>query len=225
MAVVTIFILPLWKEFLFSFWILLLVLGKWSFSVLSVRRSSNGQPGRALSLARAGEIRMPLNALEAQFHELAIAMTLSSGIKKWPRLAASLTFGFAGCAVRAVWWRPLILGAGAREWALFVGTPALSAGIAGALFGRRAASGSGSANGAALRGAGIALSATAIFVASFSMLYVATQPSTEHWSVLGLVVPLLASTIFAVWWLVAGVGAIAGYLLHRLATSDVDTAR
>jgi hypothetical protein len=80
------------------------------------------------------------------------------------------------------------------------------------------------ARSAAVRGAGIGTLALLLFAPLFSTLYVLTQPATEHWSILGLAFLVLVGGFLAVWWLVALTGAVVGWGLNRLASSDVGGA-
>ena len=76
---------------------------------------------------------------------------------------------------------------------------------------------------AALRGAVIGSLALLLFAPLFAILYVLSQPATEHWDILGLA--FLVGSALAVWWLVALTGAAVGLALNLLATNDDEGAR
>jgi hypothetical protein len=102
---------------------------------------------------------------------------------------------------------------------LFIVSPGVSAAVSGWVLGkplldptRRLASRS-----ATLRGAVIGTLALLLFAPLFATLYVATQPATEHWSILPLAFLVLMFGSLAVWWLVALIGAAVGWGLSRLA--------
>ena len=142
-------------------------------------------------------------------------------LRRWPRTSATLGFGAIGTALSVIWWTPVIFHArGALPFVLFVGTPGISAAIAGWLLGkplfdparvRRPIS-------AAFRGAAIASLALLLFAPLFASLYVWTQASHEHWSILSLTLLMLMGSALVIWWLVALVGAAAGWAFSRLAS-------
>jgi hypothetical protein len=124
-----------------------------------------------------------------------------------------------GAALSIVWWTPVIFHAhGARPLLLFIGTPGVSAGVAGWMLGKPLfdpARYCGPIN-AALRGAAIASLALLLFAPLFGSVYVWTQAPYEHWSILNLTLLMLIGSVFVIWWLVALVGALAGWALSRL---------
>jgi hypothetical protein len=73
---------------------------------------------------------------------------------------------------------------------------------------------------AALRGAAIGSVALLLFAPLFVIVYVWTEPATEHANILGLAVVLLVRGAFEVWRQVALVGAAVGWGLHRFASRD-----
>ena len=72
----------------------------------------------------------------------------------------------------------------------------------------------------ALRGALIATVALLFFAPLFATVYVWTEPTTEHWNLLGLTFLVLVGSAVAVWRLVALTGAGVGWVLFRLASYD-----
>jgi hypothetical protein len=109
---------------------------------------------------------------------------------------------------------------GALPLVLFVGTPGISAAIAGWILGKPLFDPVQVRNpiSAALRGAAIASLALLLFAPLFASLYVWTQASHEHWSILSLTLLMLIGSALVIWWLVALVGAAAGWALFRLAS-------
>ena len=147
---------------------------------------------------------------------------LVSRLREWPRFSAAVAFGGAGCGVAILWWSPIIFDGGLLRWALFVGTPAFSAALAGGLCGRPLSKGTlTSGTGAALWGAVIASLALVFFAIAFASLYVVTEPPNEHWDLAGLVMIILIGATVAVWWIVALVGAGVGYLLYHLTRPEM----
>jgi len=146
---------------------------------------------------------------------------IATFFRRWPRTSAMLGFGLIGAALSVVWWTPVIFHArGVRLFLLFVGTPGISAAVAGWILGKplfEPARYCGPIN-AALRGAGIASLALLLFAPLFASVYVWTQASYEHWSILNLTLLMLIGSAFVIWWLVAIVGALAGWALSRLAS-------
>jgi hypothetical protein len=148
---------------------------------------------------------------------------LVSRLRRWPRFSAAVAFGGAGGAVSILWWAPIIFEGGLLPWALFIGTPALSAALAGGLCGRRLLKGAvRSGPAAAIWGVAIASLALVFFAIAFSFLYVATQPPNEHWRIAGLMLIILIGSVVAVWWILALVGAAVAYLLYRLAAWEME---
>ena len=144
-----------------------------------------------------------------------------------PRTCAALGFGAAGTALSVVWWSPLIFHArSVTPFVLFIVSPGVSAAVCGWALGKPLLDPARvcMARSAAVRGAGIGTLALLLFAPLFSTLYVLTQPATEHWSILGLAFLVLVGGFLAVWWLVALTGAVVGWGLNRLASSDVGGA-
>jgi hypothetical protein len=144
-----------------------------------------------------------------------------------PRICAALGFGAAGTALSIVWWTPIIFHArGVTPFVLFIVSPGISAAVCGWALGKPLLDPVRvwGARSAAVRGAGIGTLALLLFAPLFSTLYVLTQPATEHWSILGLAFLVLVGGFLAVWWLVALTGAVVGWGLNRLASSDVGSA-
>jgi hypothetical protein len=135
-------------------------------------------------------------------------------------MSATLGFGAIGTALSVIWWAQVIFHArGALPFVLFVATPGISAAIAGWILGKplfdpRVRS----PISAALRGAAIASLALLLFAPLFASLYVWTQAPHEHWSILSLTLLMLIGSALVIWWLVALVGAAAGWALSRLAS-------
>ena len=136
-------------------------------------------------------------------------------LRRWPRISATLGFGAIGTALAVIWWTPVIFHArGALPLVLFVGTPGISAAIAGWILGKPLFDPVRVRNpiSAALRGAAIASLALLLFAPLFASLYVWTQASHEHWSILSLTLLMLIGSALVIWWLVALVGAAAGWV-------------
>ena len=134
-----------------------------------------------------------------------------------------LCFCMTGTVLSVLWWSPLIFqGRGALLIVLFIGTPGISAAIAGCFLGkplldpaciRRPRS-------AAIRGALIASFALLIFAPMFAILYVWTQPPTEHWDVVNLTLLILVGSAVVAWFKVALIGAVLGWGLYCIASHD-----
>jgi hypothetical protein len=62
----------------------------------------------------------------------------------------------------------------------------------------------------------VATLALVIFAPLFAVLFAWTPPG--HASVLAMIVLVLTFSAVAVWWLVAAVGGVVGWLLHQLAS-------
>jgi hypothetical protein len=144
-------------------------------------------------------------------------------LKGWPRASPAIGFGIAATAYCALLWGPLIFPAkDVLLFALFIGVPAVSATVAGSILGRPLLDETRCTSGrAALRGAAIGSVALLIFAPLFAIIYVWTEPVTEHANILGLTVLLLIGSALAVWWQVALIGAVVGWGLHRLASYHV----
>jgi hypothetical protein len=144
-------------------------------------------------------------------------------LKRWPRISAMLGFCVAGTVFSILWWSPVIFqGRGMLPFVLFVGTPGISAAVAGWTFGKSLLDPARvcKPRSAAIRGAIIASFALLLFAPLFAILYVWTEPTTGHANILGLAVVLLIGGAFVVWWQVALIGAAVGWGLHRLASRE-----
>jgi hypothetical protein len=147
-------------------------------------------------------------------------------LRSWPRTSAALGFGAAGIALSTLWWSPAIFHAqGVLPFVLFIGSPGISAAVAGWILGKPLLGARAFApKSAALRGAIIGSLALLLFAPIFATLYVWTEPATEHWDVLGLTLLVLMGSALAVWWLVALTGAAVGWILHRITSHDTERA-
>ena len=148
-------------------------------------------------------------------------------LRRWPRVSAALGFGAAGTTLSLVWWAPVIFQArGVLPFVLFIGTPGVSAAVAGWALGKRLLNSARvcGPRSAALWGMAIASLALLLFAPLFATLYVWTQPATEHWSILGLTFLVLVGGVLTVWWLVALTGGAVGWALYRLASYDAGRA-
>jgi len=142
-------------------------------------------------------------------------------LRQWPRTSATVGFGAVGIALSMTWWAPIIFQArGVLPFALFIGTPGISAAAAGWIFGKPLFDPARvcSPASAALRGAAIASLALLLFAPLFATLYVSTQAPYEHWSILSLTLLVLVGSAFVIWWLVALIGATAGWAFYTLAS-------
>jgi len=147
-------------------------------------------------------------------------------LRRWPRMSTALTFGAAGTALSLLFWSPLIFQArGVLAFVLFIGTPGVSAGIAGWTLGKwlldsaRVRPGS-----AALCGAIISSLALLLFAPLFATVYILTQPAAEHWDIVSLTFLLLVGSAFVMWFRLAVIGAAVGWVLYRLAAHDTGRA-
>ena len=145
-------------------------------------------------------------------------------LRRWPRTSACLGFGLAGTALSLLWWSPVIFHArGMTPFVLFIASPGVSAAVSGWAMGKPLLDPARKLGprSAAIRGAVIGSLALLLFAPLFATLYVASQPATEHWSILPLTFLVLIFGSLAVWWLVALTGAAVGWGLNRLASRDV----
>ena len=146
-----------------------------------------------------------------------MAGTWKSFVRKRPRLAAAVSYGAAGMLVTAAWFLPSVLRRGDLvAFGLYVVAPGASAALAGALAGTRLCDGVHPIGTwrAVVQGAAIATLALIMFAPIFAVLFTLTAPGT---SIVGLTVAVLIFSALAVWWVVAAVGAVVGWLLHRVA--------
>lgn len=145
-------------------------------------------------------------------------------LRQRPRTSAALGFGLAGTALSLVLWGPLVFQAqGVRPFALFIGTPGISAALAGWTLGKWLLN-SGQDRGpgsAALRGSVISSLALLLDAPLFAVVYVFTQPATEHWDIASLTILVLVGSAFVIWLRVALIGAAIGWVLHRLTLHDI----
>ena len=143
----------------------------------------------------------------------------------WPRTSAALGFGAAGTALSSLLWGPLIFQAqGVRPFVLFIGTPGVSAAVVGWALGKWLLDSARvrRPRTAALRGAVISSLALLFFAPLFAIVYVLTQPATEHWDIASLTFFMLVGSAFVVWLRVALIGAAIGWVLHRLTSHDLE---
>jgi hypothetical protein len=143
---------------------------------------------------------------------------------RWPRVSAACGFGAAGTALATLWWSPVIFQArGVLPFALFIGTPGVSAALAGWTLGKPLLDPGRiyTPKNAALRGTIIGSFGLLLFAPLFATFYVWTEPANEHANIIGLAVVLLIGGAVAVWWQVALIGAAVGWALHRLASYDL----
>src|SRR3974390_66132 len=148
---------------------------------------------------------------------------VATSMRQWPRTSAALVFGATGTALSILWWSPIIFQTRAvLPFVLFIGTPGVSAAVVGGILGKPLLDPARvrSSINAALRGAAIAALPLLLFAPMFATLYVLTQAPYEHWSILSLTLLMLMGSAFVVWWLVALIGAAAGWALS-LKTSSV----
>jgi hypothetical protein len=148
-------------------------------------------------------------------------------LRRWPRTSAAFGFGAAGTALCLLLWGPLIFQArGVRPFVLFIGTPGVSAAVAGWALGKWLLDSARVCRPrtAALRGAVIGSLALLLFAPLFATIYVLTQPATEHWDIASLTFLLLIGSAFVIWLRVALIGAAVGWVLYRLISRDTGRA-
>jgi hypothetical protein len=148
-------------------------------------------------------------------------------MRRWSRTSAALGFGAAGTALCSLLWGPLIFQAqGVRPFVLFIGTPGVSAAIAGWTLGKWLLNPVQVCrpSGAALRGSVIGSLALLLYAPLFATVYVLTQPVTEHWDIASLTFLMLVGSAFVIWLRVALIGAATGWVLHRLTSRDIGRA-
>ena len=143
-------------------------------------------------------------------------------LKRRPHGSAAIGFGMAAAAYCALLWGPRISPArDALLFALFLGVPGISAAIAGWILGAPLLDKNRCTSvRAALRGAAIGSVALLLFAPLFAIVYVWTEPATEHANILGLAVVMLIGGAFSIWWQVALIGAAVGWGMYRLASYD-----
>ncbi len=148
-------------------------------------------------------------------------------LRRWPRTSVALGFGAAGTTLSLLLWTPLIFQArDALPFVLFIGTPGVSAAIAGGALGKWLLDPARvyRSKSAALRGAVIASLALLLFAPLFATIYVLTQPATEHWDIASLTFLVLAGSAFVMWFRVALIGAVVGWVLCRLTAQETGRA-
>ena len=148
-------------------------------------------------------------------------------LRRWPRTSAAFGFGAAGTALCVLLWGPLIFQAqGVRPFVLFIGTPGVSAAVAGWALGKWLLDSARVCRPrtAALRGAVIGSLALLLFAPLFAIVYVLTQPATEHWDIASLTFLLLVGSAFVIWLRVTLIGAAFGWVLYRLTSHDTGRA-
>ena len=147
-------------------------------------------------------------------------------IRQQPRLLLALIFGGAGIFAATLWWAPVIFQArGAVTFGLFILLPGGCAAISAGLIGKPLldAESAPRSRRPALRGALIGTLGLALFAPLFSTLYVLTEPANEHWNVFGLMMLVFMGAMVAAWWLVALVGAVVAWAVHRFALSLIES--
>lgn len=148
-------------------------------------------------------------------------------LRRWPRALAALGFGAAGTTLSLLLWSPLIFQArGVLPFVLFIGTPGVSAAVAGWALGKWLLNSARVCRprSAALRGAVIASLALLLFAPLFATVYVLTQPATEHWDIASLTFLLLVGSAFVIWFRAALIGAAVGWVLYHLTSHDTGRA-
>jgi hypothetical protein len=144
-------------------------------------------------------------------------------LRRWPRTSAAFGFGAAATALCLLLWAPLIFQAqGVRPFVLFIGTPGVSAAIAGWALGKWMLDSARvcRARSAAFRGAVIGSLALLLYAPLFATVYVLTQPATEHWEIASLTFLVLVGSAVVIWFRVALIGAAIGWVLYRLTSYD-----
>jgi hypothetical protein len=128
------------------------------------------------------------------------------------------------CAL--LWGQRIFPAKDALMFAPFIGVPGVSAAFAGWVLGGPLLDKTRCTSvRAALRGAAIGSVVLLIFTPLFAIIYVWTEPATEHANILGLTEVLLVFGALAVWWQIALIGAAVGWGLHRLACPTYDTVK
>ena len=144
-------------------------------------------------------------------------------MKRWPRLSTTFSFCAAGTALSILWWSPIILQKqSALLFVLFIGIPGISAAIAGWILGEPLLDPARVCRpiSAAIRGATIASFALLLYAPLFAIIYVCTQPATEHWSIPGLTILILMGSALTAWIRIALTGAAVGWALYYIASHD-----
>ena len=151
---------------------------------------------------------------------------IRTAIRQQPRLLLAAIFGGAGIFAATLWWAPVIFHArGSVTFSLFILLPGASAAISASLIGKPLLDFESARliRRPALRGALIGTLGLILFAPLFSTLYVLTEPATEHWNVIGLMVLVVLGAMVAAWWLVALVGAVVAWAVHQFALSVIES--
>ena len=142
-----------------------------------------------------------------------------------PRLFAALIFGAAGLLLAAAWFLPVVVPSRRPVgFVLYIVLPGVAAGVAGGLLGAPLLDPASCRSGAsaAFRGAATALAALVIFAPLFAFGIKWTEPGWS--SPLGLAWLVLTVGLLAVGWMVAVVGAGAGWLVWRQMRKSAEAA-
>jgi hypothetical protein len=135
-------------------------------------------------------------------------------VKLADRLPAALVFGAAGLLLPAVWFLPVIRPADDVARTLYVWLPGATAAVAGALGApwldpiRCRNPGA-----AALRGIGLAAGALLVFAPLFAFGIWWSEPGWTNPA--GLAILVLWLSLLTIGWAVAGIGALAGWIVWR----------
>lgn len=145
------------------------------------------------------------------------ALTVKRRTRLPPRVVSALVFGAAGMLPPTLWFVPALVTrhGDAVSWLLYLALPGACAAIAGALLGRplAAPTAPGRGGGAMLRGVGVATAALLLFAPLYACVVKWTEPGWT--SVLGLATAVLGVAALTLWWTLAVVGGLAGWLLYR----------
>jgi hypothetical protein len=142
-----------------------------------------------------------------------------------PRLFTALVFGAAGFLLAATWFLPVATPSRRPVgFMLYIVLPGVAAGLAGGLLGAPLLDSARCRSGAraALRGAATSLAALVIFAPLFAFGLKWTEPGWT--SLIGLAWLVLTVGLLAVGWMVAVVGAGAGWLVWRQMRKSAEAA-
>jgi hypothetical protein len=142
-------------------------------------------------------------------------------VRRWPRVAAAVSFGAVGSVIPATWFLPSVLSR--RDGAallLFVVFPGAAATLAGGLVGAPLCDPARivSQREAVIRGVGVATLAWVIFAPMFAAFFAYTAPGRTN--VLGMVILVLTFSVLAIGGVAALVGGAVGWLLHHVVSSQ-----
>ncbi len=140
-------------------------------------------------------------------------------VRRWPRVAAAVSFGAVGSFLPAAWFLPSVLSR--RDGValiLFIVLPGLAAAVSGTLTGIALCDPARSISqvDAALRGAVVATLALVIFAPTFAVFFAYTAPGQTN--VLGMTIVVLKFSLLAIWWFAVPIGGAVGWLLHHVAS-------